>query len=62
MQVTLFGIEMEVNSLHAEKAWSPIVVTDSGIVIWFKELQPENVDGLIKVSVFGRFTSVKAEQ
>ena len=40
MEVTLFGMMMDVNDEQLEKALSPIVVTLSGMVMDVKDEQP----------------------
>ena len=40
MEVTVFGIVIDVNPLHPEKAPSPMDVTEDGMVTYVNSLHP----------------------
>ena len=59
---TFSGSVIVVRLSHPEKALSSILVTLSGIVIFFSFLQSLNALQPIDFSVLGRFTVIKLEQ
>lgn len=56
---TLLGILNDVNDEHHLKAYSPIAVIASGILIVFRDLQPAKAFLSIVFKVSGSFTSCK---
>ena len=62
MLVTPFGMFTLVRALHQPKARSPILVTLSGIVIAFSDLQPLNAALEMAIRLCGRDILVTAPE
>ena len=57
-----FSTFISVRSKQLENAYSPIVLTEFGIVMCVRDEQSENAVSPIVVTEFGIFISVRAEQ